>query len=623
MAVAAVIEPVPISAPRTIEIAGQDTPTKLFRARCQEWRDRPALRQKHKGIWRSFTWSEYYIHARAVGLALIDAGCRAGDVIGVLAENRPEWLFADLGAQCVGMIGTGIYPTSSPEQIEYVLSNSGARVLFVEDEEQLDKTLAIRNRCPDLNIIVVMDWSGLREFSDPRVLKFETFLARGNELLGTNAETFEGAIDAGKQTDTAFLVYTSGTTGAPKGAMISNRNVMFQLESVSRHLPVSELDHTISFLPLCHIAERMATVFNQLKLGVIVHFPENSGTVFNDMREVAPHMLFAPPRFWEKMYSQVELAMRDALPVARMLYATALAKGTAMADAKVSGRRIGGFRRLRVALLHAVALANIRKFLGLQNIKAAVTGAAPVPPELLKWYMAIGIDLLEAYGMTETTGYCTATPQQAIRIGYAGVPVPETKVKIGPHEEILVRGPHVFQGYWRMPRQTTEAIDLEGWLHTGDCGEVDADGYLRIKDRLKDIIITSGGKNVTPSLIENDLKFSPYIVDAMLIGDGRKYLTCLVMIDQDNVAKFAQDKQVPYTDFKSLTQTVEVQKLVSTEIESVNSKLARVEQVKDFRIIEDLLTAEDAELTPTMKLKRRAVATKYAALIETMYQNQK
>jgi long-chain acyl-CoA synthetase len=622
MAVAAVVEPVPIAATRLIEIAGQDTPTKLFRARCRDWRERPALRQKRKGIWHSFTWGEYYDHARAVGLALIDLGCQAGDVIAVLAENRPEWLFADLGAQCVGMIGTGIYPTSSSEQIEYVLCNSGTRVLFVEDEEQLDKTLAVRDRCPDLRYVVVMDWSGLRDFSDPQVLKFDAFLARGNELAPANAAAFERAIDAGRQTDTAFLVYTSGTTGAPKGAMIANRNVMFQLEQVSNHLPVCELDHTVSFLPLCHIAERMATVFNQLKLGVIVHFPENSGTVLNDMREVAPHMLFAPPRFWEKMYSQVELTMRDALPMARTLYLWALADGAALADAKTTGRRISSWRRLRTAFLHAIALANIRKFLGLQNIKAAVTGAAPVPPELLKWYMAIGIDLLEAYGMTETTGYCTATPQQSIRIGYAGIPVPDTTLKIGPHDEILVRGPHVFQGYWRMPRQTAEAIDPDGWLHTGDCGEVDADGYLRIKDRLKDIIITSGGKNVTPSLIESDLKFSPYIVDAMLIGDGRKYLTCLVMIDQDNVAKFAQDKQVPYTDFKSLTQTAEVQKLVRAEIEAVNAKRARVEQVKDFRIIEDLLTAEDAELTPTMKLKRRAVATKYAALIETMYQNQ-
>ena len=278
-----------------IEVAGQDTPTKLFRARCPDWCDRPALRQKRKGIWHSFTWSEYYAHARAVGLALIDVGCRAGDVIAVLAENRPEWLFADLGAQCVGMIGTGIYPTSSPEQIEYVLGNSGARVLFVEDEEQLDKTLAIRHRCPDLNLIVVMDWTGLRDFSDPQVLKFEDFLARGSELArDRTAETFEHAIDAGRQTDTAFLVYTSGTTGAPKGAMISNRNVMFQLELVSHHLPVCELDHTVSFLPLCHIAERMATVFNQLKLGVIVHFPENSGNcVQRHARSRAAHAVCA------------------------------------------------------------------------------------------------------------------------------------------------------------------------------------------------------------------------------------------------------------------------------------------------------------------------------------------
>jgi long-chain acyl-CoA synthetase len=257
----------------------------------------------------------------------------------------------------------------------------------------------------------------------------------------------------------------------------------------------------------------------------------------------------------------------------------------------------------------------------LQNIKVAVTGAAPVPPEMLKWYMAIGINLLEAYGMTETAGYCTATPADRIKIGFAGITVAGTELRIGPDEEVLVRGPHVFRGYWRMPEKTAEAIDQEAWLHTGDCGVLDADGYLRIKDRLKDIIITSGGKNITPSIIENDLKFSPYLVDAMVVGEGRKYLTCLVMIDQDNVAKFAQDHQVPYTDFKSLTQTSAVQALVRAEIEAVNAKLARVEQIKDFRIIEDLLTAEDEELTPTMKLKRRAVANKYAQLIETMYRS--
>jgi long-chain acyl-CoA synthetase len=403
--------------------------------------------------------------------------------------------------------------------------------------------------------------------------------------------------------------------------MISNQNVMFQLANVAEFLPVAELDHTLSFLPLCHIAERMATVFNQLKLGVIVHFPEDSTTVFNDLREVAPHMVFAPPRFWEKMHSQIELAMHDAAPLARRIYDWAAGEGSAIAQATMAGRSVGTTTRWRFRLLHAVALQNVRKFLGLQNIKVAVTGAAPVPPELLKWYMAIGINLLEAYGMTETTGYCTATPADRVKIGYAGIKASGTELRIGAQDEVLVRGPHVFQGYWRMPEKTAETVGPDGWLYTGDCGELDAEGYLRIKDRLKDIIITSGGKNITPSIIENDLKFSPYIVDAMVVGEGRKYLTCLVMVDQDNVAKFAQDRQVPYTDFKNLTQTAEVQALVRTEIEAVNARLARVEQIKDFRVIEDLLTAEDEELTPTMKLKRRAVAQKYAHLIEAMYQD--
>jgi long-chain acyl-CoA synthetase len=320
------------------------------------------------------------------------------------------------------------------------------------------------------------------------------------------------------------------------------------------------------------------------------------------MREVAPHMVFAPPRFWEKLYSQVELFMRDAIAPARWLYNHSVSKPS--------------------GLLPSLVLTNVRKSLGLQNVKSAITGAAPVPPELLKWYAAIGIELLEAYGMTEATGFCSVTPPGQVRIGYAGLKARGTEMKIGSEGEILLRGAHVFQGYWRMPDQTTQAIDGEGWLHTGDCGELDADGYLKINDRLKDIIITSGGKNITPKNIESALKFSPYIADAMVIGEGKRYLTCLVMIDYDNVAKYAQDAQVPYTDFVSLTRTAEVQALIRAEIETVNHTLARVEQIKDFRLIAELLTAEDEELTPTMKLKRRVVARKYASLIDAMYSNE-
>jgi long-chain acyl-CoA synthetase len=274
---------------------------------------------------------------------------------------------------------------------------------------------------------------------------------------------------------------------------------------------------------------------------------------------------------------------------------------------------------LRDRLLQGLALRNIRSFLGLQNCKSALTGAAPVPPDLIRWFLGCGIELREAFGMTETTGFCTATPKGGIQLGWAGVKGPGMEIRTGEANEILVRGPNVFGGYWRLPDKTAEALDAEGWLHTGDCGEIDERGYLAIRDRIKDILITSGGKNITPSHIESLVKFSPYVTDAVVIGDGRKFLTCLVMLDQEHVARHAQEHQVPYTDFASLTRAPEVVALIRAEIEGINPQLARVEQIKDFRIIGELLTAEDEELTPTMKLKRKVIARKYAHLIDSMY----
>ena len=609
----------PASDTTPLQAFGHVTPQGLFRARCREWAERPALRHKRKGIWSSTSWGRYYEQACAVGLALAALGLQRGDAIAVLSENRPEWLYADMGGQCMGLLCTGIYPTSSPEQVQYILNDAAARVVFVENQEQYDKVVAVRADCPALQHIVITDYKGLRNLADPMVTSLDKLLVAGHELATSDAQRFEQSIDACMPDDIAFLVYTSGTTGAPKGAMVSNRNLMFQIGSVSQYLDLQPLDRTLSFLPLCHIAERMSSIYNPLAQGQIVHFPENTGTVFNDVREIAPHLIFGPPRFWEKLHSQVTLYMQDAIPLARRVYAAVLAEGAALAQARLDGAVVGGARRARYALMQKLVLSNLRCFLGLQNIKTAMTGAAPVPPDLLRWYMAIGIDLLEAFGMTETCGFCTAMPPNRIKIGTAGVRAKGTELRLGADDEVLVRGPNVFAGYWRLPEKTSETVDAEGWLHTGDCGELDSDGYLRIKDRLKDIIITSGGKNITPSNIENHLKFSPYISDAVVIGDGRHYLTCLVMLDQDNVAKFAQDRQVPYTDFASMTRAAEVVALIQAELERVNARLARVEQIKDFRIIAQLLTAEDDELTPTMKLKRKVVARKYADVIGAMY----
>jgi len=595
-----------------------DTPAKVFRARCQAWGEAGALRHKRRGIWQTVSWSAYFAHARAIGLALSDLGLQRGDVICVLAENRPEWLYADMGGQCMGLVGNGIYPTSSSDQVAYILQHSQARVLLVENQEQLEKALAVRDACLELQRIVVMDREGLRELRDDRVLFFDALLARGMELACSRGADFDAAIDAGKPSDTAFLVYTSGTTGAPKGAMMSNRNVVFQIGQATAYLDAAPGDRSLSFLPLCHIAERMSTVFNPLAVGLVVHFPENAGTVFNDLREVAPQVLFAPPRFWEKMYSQIDLFMRDAIAPARWAYQRALAGNRTRVQQRLDGQAETP-PSLGERMLDAAAFRNLRIFLGLQNVKTALTGAAPVPPDLIRWFLSIGIELREAFGMTETCGFCTATPVGGIRLGWAGVAGVGMQIRIGAESEIQVRGPHVFAGYWRDPDRTAEALDADGWLRTGDCGELDGQGYLAIRDRIKDILITSGGKNITPSHIESLLKFSPYITDAVVIGDGRHFLTALVMIDQEHVARFAQERQVPYTDFASLTRTAEVVELIRSQVEQANLQLARVEQIKDFRIIAELLGAEDEELTPTMKLKRKVIAVKYAALIAAMY----
>ena len=609
-----------MNAAAAISYLGEDTPAKVFRQRCRTWADQPALRHKQRGLWQSTTWAQYFARARATGLAMQALGLERGQVVCVLAENRPEWLYVDMGAQCMGLVGNGAYPTSSAGQLQHILMDSGSRLLFVENQEQLDKALEIRTQCPQLQRIVVMDREGLRGFSDPDVEFFDEFLARGHALAETRQALFDASIDNTQAEDLAFLVYTSGTTGAPKGAMTLNRNLVFQLSLATDYLDIQPGDKSVSFLPLCHIAERMSSVYNPLALGLVVHFPENSGTVFNDMREVAPHLVFAPPRFWEKMYSQIDLFMRDAIAPARWAYHTTRAMGAARVEAQLQGQdtRPPG---LLLQAMQWLALRNVRIFLGLQNVKSALTGAAPVPPDLIRWYLGCGIELREAFGMTETTGFCTATPKGAIRLGWAGVKAPGTEIRIGKDNEVLVRGPNVFGGYWNLPDKTRESLDDEGWLHTGDCGEINAEGYLAIRDRIKDILITSGGKNITPSHIESLLKFSPYITDAVVIGDGRKYLTCLVMIDQEHVARHAQENQVPYTDFGSLTRAPEVIALIHGEIERINPQLARVEQIKSFKIISELLTAEDEELTPTMKLKRKVIATKYAALIDSMYPN--
>jgi len=600
-------------------IHGQDTLPKLFRHVVRERGDKVAMREKDLGIWRAISWREYGTRARHAGLGLVALGLRPGDVVSVIAENRPEWLYTDLGTLSVGGVTNGIYTTDSPRQVEYIVNDSGSRFFFAENEEQLDKILEVRKQCPQLVTIVVYDMDGLHGFQDEQVMPFEALLELGARYDREHPGAYDALVELARPEDLAILVYTSGTTGPPKGAMLSHRNILFQIGYADFLAVPHEGDQQLSFLPLSHVAERTFTVFYPLSTGATVNFAESIDTVPENIREVAPAVFFAVPRIWEKFYSGVALRMREATWVGRLAYRWAIGVGMRIAETRIAGRHPSPAQRLLYRVADVLVLDNVKRSLGLHRARGAATGAAPIAPDLIKWYMALGIDMREVYGQTENCGLATAMPADRIKLGTVGVARADTEVRVSPAGEILLKGPHVFLGYYKSPAKTAETV-VDGWLHTGDVGEIDADGFVRITDRMKDIIITAGGKNVTPSEIENQLKFSPFISDAVVIGDQRKFLSCLVMIDPETVSQFAQERSVPFTDFASLCRAKEVQDLIWGEIERVNKQLARVETIKTFRLIEQVLTPEDEELTPTMKLKRSFVNRKYKDVIETMYE---
>ncbi len=600
-------------------VHGQDTLPRLFRHVVRERGARIAMREKDLGIWRGISWREYGEQAKRVGLGLVALGLRPRDVVSIVADNSPEWLYTDLGVMSVAGIPNGIYTTDSARQVEYIVNDSGTRFFFAENEEQLDKILEVRDRCPGLVKIFVYDMEGLHAFRDEQVMPFAALLELGARYDRDHPGAFDRMVDIAQADDLAILVYTSGTTGPPKGAMLTHRNILFQLAYADFITPLREGDQQLSFLPLCHVAERTFTVFNPLYTGSTVNFAESIDTVPENIREVAPALFFAVPRIWEKFYSGVALRMRDATWLGRFAYEQAFRIGRRIAEARIAGRPPSTWERLAFRVADFLVLDNVKRSIGLHRARGAATGAAPIAPDLIRWYLALGINMVEVYGQTENTGLATAMPPDRIKLGSVGVARPGTEVRVSPEGEILLKGPHVFKGYYGKPEKTAETI-VDGWLHTGDVGTIDDDGFVRITDRMKDIIITAGGKNVTPSEIENQLKFSPYISDAVVIGDRRKFLSCLVMIDHETVAQFAQESNVPFSNFASLCRAPEVQELIRGEIERVNRQLARVETIKTFRLIEQLLTPEDEELTPTMKLKRTFVNVKYKDLIEGMYE---
>lgn len=597
------------------------TVAEIFTAAVAMRGDTIALRQKEFGLWQPTSWAEMGVIVREIALGLAALGLQPGDVASILSNTRREWTFADYAILCAGGVSNGIYPTDAPEQCEYLINDSHSRFVFVEDEEQLDKILEVRARTPQLDRIIVFDTEGLSRYSDPQVMSLDELRALGRDAERAKPGLWQERLGSRRPEDLAILVYTSGTTGKPKGAMITHSNIIAAISVITTEtLKQNEDDQRMAFLPLCHVAERVGGQFIALYSGATLNFVENPETVPENVREIQPTIFFAVPRIWEKFYSGVTIRLKEATPLQRLIYGWAIAQGTKAADLHIDGKPVPLGLRLKVLAGRWLALNNVRKMIGIHRCRFMATGAAPISPDLIRWYFALGVPLLELWGMTETTGVGTIVPADQIRPGMIGRPVSTVEMKISPDSEILIRGPTIIAGYLNQPDKTAEAI-RGGWLHTGDVGLVDNEGFFKITDRMKDIIITAGGKNITPSELENELKFSPYITDAVIIGDRRPYLTALVMIDQENVEKFAQDRDIPFSNYASLCRAPAVIELIGAEVERVNAKFARVEQVKSFRLIDQQLTAEDEELTPTMKLKRGLVQKKYAELIEGMYRS--
>lgn len=614
----------------TLEPSTQGTATTTIvtriRDRARETPSGVAMRSKEKGLWRETSWSEYWDDVLDVAHALLDLGVQRGDRVAIQSENRREWLVADLATVAVGGVTVGLYPTNPPAEVVHVLRDSGARVLVAEDQEQLDKALEVSGELPALEHLLYVEPRGIRgRYTDPRLLFWADLLERGRAHRAAHPGAVEQEMARTSSGDLMTLIYTSGTTGAPKGAMLTVGNCEATIAALTGPAglldpPAGPKDQSLSYLPLCHVAERIFTTWNNAATGIQVNFAESIDTVPENLREIQPTFFFAVPRIWEKLLATVQIKQSAASTLKRNAGNLGLALSAKVGAAMEAngGRHTAGSR-----VLHGIAwvlvVRALRERLGLRRVRWAGCGAAPVSVEVLRFFLGLGVPVHEVYGMTENTASATANRPGRIRLGTVGEPHDSVELRIDETTgEVLTRGAATFAGYWNRPDATAEAVDAEGWLHTGDVGVLE-DGRLRITDRMKDIMITAGGKNVAPSEIENAVKVSPLVKECVVVGDRRPYLTALIGIEPDTVGDWAQKQRIAFTTYRDLTEREEVRAAVQEIVDGVNAGLNPVEQIKTFRLLPKLLDHEDGELTATQKVRRSALAERYSSLVESMY----
>ena len=591
---------------------------QMLREQARRHPARTAIRQKDFGIWQAISWADYYRRACHAGLGLRALGLSPGGHVGVLAENRIEWVLTQMGAGLVGGVTVGVYPTSPAAEVAYVLNHADVELVVCEDQEQTDKVVEALDQLPHLKGIVVMETKGLRNVDErvrERVMSFEDLERLGVEYEATHRTLVDDTLAAQRLEQTGLMIYTSGSTGKPKGAMISYANIRGVAPGIIDRLGLDADTSHLSYLPLCHVAEQMLTTFTPVYLGSTVSFGESIRTVQEDLREIAPSMFLGVPRIWEKLHSAINIKMLETGPLQRWLFARAQAACAPFAHKAPAQRSVG--EQLTYWLWYWLILRALQNFIGLRRAKIALTGAAPIPPAVVAFFRRLGVPLVEVYGLTESTGMITGQAREAAHPGSVGRPILGAEHRIGERGELLIRGEMVFAGYYKNPEASAETV-RDGWLHTGDVVE-ERDGQLFIVDRLKDIMITAGGKNLTPSEIEKTMKASPYIKECIVIADGRKFVSALIQIDYETVAKWAEGRRIAFTHFRSLVEHPDVRALIDAEIARGNAQLAQVSHIRRFHLLTKELDHDDGEVTATMKVRRSSIYKTYAEVIEAMY----
>ena len=580
--------------------------------------DEIALREKKYGIWQEVTWREYAAHVRAVALGLEHLGLRRGDTVAVISGNRPAWLYVELAAQSIGAIPLGIFVDALPEQVRRVLEHGEVRVVLAEDQEQADKVLGVREALPCLERIVVDDMRGLETYRDPMLVSLERVETQGREVDEREPGRYESLLAQRRPDDVALLSYTSGTTGLAKAAMISHRNLLAMAAGVTEVDPMREGDEVVSFLPFAWVGEQLVSVAMALHVGATVNFPEEPETAREDLREIGPHVMIAPPRFWEAMCSEYQVKIADSGFVKRLATRAALALGERAATSERDHARPGGRGRAQRTLARLLAFRTLLDKLGLSRVRRAYTGGAPLGPEIFGFFRAIGLNLKQVYGQTETSGICVVHPDGDVRAGTVGKPTPGTRVRISESGEILVAGESVFLGYYKNPEATARALD-DGWLRTGDAGFLDGHGHLVMIDRVTDVLRMADGSRFSPALIENKLKFSPFVREAVVLGEERPHVVALIQIDMGNVGTWAETRRLPFTTFKDLSGKPEVAILIGEAVARVNQDLPDAARIREFALFDKELDADDDEMTRTQKVRRATILTKYRDMIERLY----